>query len=212
MNKIPDHLLQYKEFFILFEPLKNISTAFISQYIRILYPSILQNYEKGILITDIDIVPLNDIYFTKNIENIDDDSFISLRNILNKGKQIAICYNIATAKVWSDVFKIKNLEEIISHIQYIYGKIKYDSKHGGSGWYTDQVKLYNVVMDWNKKTGKYISFNDMDCNFKRLCRSQNFKINNDLLDKIKKGYYSDYHALRPYHKFKIQNEIILQNL
>ena len=40
------------------KPIENISTSFISQYIRILYPAIL-NYKSGILITDIDMLPMN---------------------------------------------------------------------------------------------------------------------------------------------------------
>ena len=65
-KEIPEHLKEYQDNIILFEPLSNISTAFISQYIRLLYPAIL-NYQNGILITDIDMLPMNKTYYIKNI-------------------------------------------------------------------------------------------------------------------------------------------------
>jgi len=42
---IPKDLLSFKDNIILFVPEKNISTCFISQYIRLLYPAILSNYK-----------------------------------------------------------------------------------------------------------------------------------------------------------------------
>ena len=74
---IPDELIQYKNNIILFNPIPNMSTAFISQYIRLLYPAIL-NYENGIMITDMDILPMNEVYYTKNIETIDNSKFVYL--------------------------------------------------------------------------------------------------------------------------------------
>ena len=80
-NSIPEILNEYINNIILFEPIENVSTSFISQYIRLLYPAIL-NYENGIMITDIDIVPMNNIYYTENISNYDNNKFIYLRNFV----------------------------------------------------------------------------------------------------------------------------------
>ena len=51
---------------IIFEPIKNILTSFTSQFIRLLYPCIL-NYKNGVLITDMDMLPMNNTYYTENI-------------------------------------------------------------------------------------------------------------------------------------------------
>ena len=51
------------------------STSFISQYIRLLYPAIL-NSEGGVLITDMDMLPMNSDYYIKSIEDINNDKFI----------------------------------------------------------------------------------------------------------------------------------------
>ena len=74
-DKIPDNFLKYKNNIILFKPLDNIFTAYISQYIRLLYPCILK-YKNGVLITDIDMIPMNKTYYTVNIEKHDNDKFI----------------------------------------------------------------------------------------------------------------------------------------
>ena len=37
---------------------------------------------KAILITDIDMIPMNSTYYTKNIENINNDKFIYYRDVL----------------------------------------------------------------------------------------------------------------------------------
>ena len=63
---IPDKFLSFKNNLILFEPIDNVITSFTSQFIRLLYPCIL-DYKNGVLITDIDILPMNKTYYTENI-------------------------------------------------------------------------------------------------------------------------------------------------
>ena len=46
-DNIPEDLKPYLDNIILFEPVHGVSTSFTSQYIRILYPCIL-NYKNGI--------------------------------------------------------------------------------------------------------------------------------------------------------------------
>jgi len=74
-KNIPDDLLVYKENIILFEPIDNILTSFTAQFIRLLYLYIL-NYTDGVLITDIDILPMNRTYYTEHIKPYDNNKFI----------------------------------------------------------------------------------------------------------------------------------------
>ena len=62
-DSIPDDLVEYQKYLVLFSPIKNISTSFTSQYIRLLYPALLTGYKDGIMITDIDMIPLNKKYY-----------------------------------------------------------------------------------------------------------------------------------------------------
>ena len=105
MSKLPNDLVNYSKYIILFDPIEGINTASIAQYIRILYPCIL-NYKNGILITDIDLLPMSNKYFTNNINYIEDDYFVNYRSCFHpvKCKMLAMAYNIAKPSVWSDIF------------------------------------------------------------------------------------------------------------
>jgi FkbM family methyltransferase len=211
-NTFPTNLLPYKDNIILFVPEKNISTSFISQYIRLLYPAILSNYKNGIMITDIDIVPANRHYFTKNIENIGNDKFISMRNVLIDEKQLAICYNVATSKTWSNIFGINKIEDIYTRLRERFNQITYKDGYGNMGWNTDQLDLYSYVIDWNSKTNKLKILDDKNTKFKRLDRAT-FRLGDTFIfEQITNGVYSDYHCHRPYKENKKINEQFYNSL
>ena len=155
-KNIPENLKMYADNIILFEPLPNMYTAFISQYIRILYPSLL-DYENGIIITDIDMLPMNTTYYTENIKNFSNDKFIYYReNICFNYEQLAMCYNVATNKVWKDIFQINSLEDVKKRLIDVYSNINYVNGHGKSGWSTDQIHLYHFVRKWAANTGNFV--------------------------------------------------------
>jgi len=194
---------------------KTISTAFISQYIRLLYPSLLTNYKGGILTTDIDIIPINPNYFNNTkITNCTDDCFIYYRDDCLYMNQIAICYNIATPIIWSEIFDINSLNNIDNKLFEVYSNLTlYDENNKSiqNDWATDQKHLYDKVMEWNnyKSNNKFIYFKDSEMNYNRLCRDKFSFLTNDIKTNIINKNYSDYHMLRPYDQFKhINDEII----
>lgn len=211
---LPEELKEYKQNIILFEPILNISTAFISQYIRLLYPALL-NYSNGIMITDIDMLPMNNTYYSNYIENYDNDKFIYLRDVLiHTDKQIAMCYNVATSNTWKDVFHIYSIEDIRKRLIHRFQNIPFVEGPGQSGWFTDQEDLFKHIQLWNDKTHNFISLNDKYTGYLRLDRIHMNRIvlNEELKIKIRNGYFSDYHCLRPYSKYKIINDLIYYNL
>jgi len=208
-DNIPDEYIAYKDHLILIKPhgeLSNMNTAFIAQYIRLLYPALL-NCEGGVMITDMDILPMNSSYYVDNIKNIPDNKFIYLRNVLFEYKEIAMCYNVACPSVWSDIFQINSIDDIYEQLLTIYKSINYDGNHGGSGWTTDQKELYQRVLNWDKKTKNFVFLNDNKTGFLRLDRGT-FSIDQNLINFIKTKKISDYHALRPYSTYKEMNDII----
>jgi hypothetical protein len=200
-NEIPYNLNDCKDNIILFKPIENVSTSFTSQYIRLLYPAIL-NYKNGVMITDIDMVPMNRTYYTENIVSFTEDRFIYYReNICFNAKQIAMCYNVASSKIWSDIFKIESIQDIVDRLKNVYKNINYMEGHGKSGWGTDQIDLYKYVMEWNKKTNNFICLKEIDTKFNRLDRDT-FDINNQTIkNNISNCTYTDYHCFRPMNKY-----------
>lgn len=208
---IPEEYKKYKDNLILFKPLDNISTAFISQYIRLLYPCILNEYTNGIMITDMDMVPMNNTYYTQYIKDYTTDKFIYLRDVNLDINEIFMCYNIATSKIWSEIFNINSLDDIKNRLIEVNNSIIYLEGHDNKGWNTDQIDLYKYVMKWNKNTNNFISLNDNYTKFKRLDRADDFEngINNETKKNIELGIFSDYHCLRPFKKYEnINNDII----
>ena len=193
---IPDKIKEYTNNIILFKPIDGISSAFVSQYIRLLYPCIL-DYNNSIMITYIDMIPLNNTYYTKNIEKYDNSKFIYLRNVLLDQKQIAMCYNVATNYVWRSIFNIYSIEDIVFKLTNKFYSIHYVDGPGKSGWSTDQLDLYSEIMNWKKKSTDFIIMDDRLTGFKRLNRNT-FNLNNDIKNKISSGYFIDYHCYRPY--------------
>lgn len=207
-NKIPETLEKYKDNIILYEPIQNISTSFISQYIRLLYPSIMQ-YKNGVMISDIDMIPMNRTYYTENITKYGNEKFIYFReNICSEHNEIAMCYNVATPSVWSEIFKIYSLYDITHRLIERNNSIHYVDGHGKSGWSTDQVDLCKYVLDWNKTTNNFVRLNESETKFNRLDRIRLHNLDPVTKRNISKGKYTDYHCLRPMEKYeKINNEI-----
>lgn len=150
---ITDELQQFKDYIKLFKPLNGMSTAFIAQNIRTLYPALLTDAKGGILITDMDMIPMGKKYYTETIQHFDTTKFICYRPLNCVGKnEMVICYNIAHYDVWADVFQIQNLDDITNTLHTLYKENPYEDVHGGIGWCTDQLYLFSRTQEWNKQT------------------------------------------------------------
>ncbi len=206
---LPEELHQFEKNIILFKPIDNVSTAFTSQYIRLLHPCIL-NYKNGVMITDIDNIPLSR-YFTENIKKIPNDKWVNLSGWKAR-KMMAMCWQVATPLLWKEVFNIHSVNDIKNKLVEVYEKINYTDAHNGSGWLTDQYDLYRYVMKWNQKTSNYVFLHDKDIGYARLNRGNFTKLNRIKEYKIKIGFYSDYHCFRPYEKYKHINDRIVSLL
>lgn len=154
---LPDVLKDFSDDIIIFEPIQNINTAFIAQNIRLLYPCLLTNYSNGILISDIDMIPLSSNYFIDKIINYPDNSFINYtwEPINIDIKQYYMCYNVANYNTWREIFGINSTQDIIDTLTKWYNKINYhfDERYRSkcTGFCNDQYMLYKYVNFWNSQ-------------------------------------------------------------
>ena len=74
--------------------------------------------------------------------------------------QIAMCYAVAKSTTWSNIFSITSLEDITNFL--IKNYIHADGKHGGKGWYQDQMLLRSYV-----DASEYTRIHLDDSHFKR---------------------------------------------
>ena len=162
-DSIPQDYIEYSDHLILFDPQDDIPKPLVAQLIRLLYPALL-NYKNAIIISDIDMLPLNNTYYTHSIKNIEDHMFVSYRKIdsLLNNNQISMCYNAAINKTWSNVFKINDINDIHLKLKNIWLSNPHYLK-GGQGWGTDQNLLYTTV----SKSNNFIHLDDDQTFFQR---------------------------------------------
>lgn len=144
-DAIPPEFAEYSEHIICFPEIPSISSVYVAQTIRILYPAILPENEVT-LITDIDMLPGSCDYYTKKIANAHDDSFVVMRpKTCGVGPgELAICYNAASTNTWQSVFSVRSLDDVCAFLTKNYNT-KTDGRHGGVGWCTDQYLLHDFA-------------------------------------------------------------------
>jgi hypothetical protein len=188
-EKIPDELIGYSENIILWNKNLNINTVFVGQNIRIYVPALLNlPDDEMVMITDMDMLPMNDRYYKEGLQNFKKEDFIYYRNV-NKN-QIYMCYNAAHPSVWGKLFSINNKNDIEKIINETYNS-KYSGIPGHSGWYIDQKIMYSKLIN-------YKSLKILNRPIKRL-EMEEF---NELLKKGKTNFihnYDDSHFHRSYY-------------
>ena len=206
-KSIPKDLEDYKDDIILFPPIKGLHTAFQAQCVRLLYPALMKEYKNSILITDMDLIPLSKKYFLELAEKIDEDKFLYYRNAYMNRKMIGISNVAAKASTYQEIYNINSFEDVISTLKSWYSK-DYTTSKGNTNWYTDQKNQYKYVMEWNKKTNRFIHFNDKktgfrNYDFKRFEPYKNFvddKKRKQILEDMKNEKYFWIHSPKNFNR------------
>jgi hypothetical protein len=210
-KEVPYSLLPEKDSIILFPPIPNIPTAFQAQCIRLLYPCLL-NFN-GIIISDMDIIPLNNNFFSKPIEPLtQQNTFCIYRNVIADYKQYPMCYCAGSSDVWRKLFKINIMNDLIETLTSWYSKDDYTISSASSEmWAQDQLQLFKVV-ELPPLDIDIVKFTDDQTHFTRLDRSQVDYIKDNVMDiktQIQEGKYSDFHLPRPFTAYKDLLEFLL---
>lgn len=206
-HEIPERFAPYAQHIRLFPPIPEMHTAFQSQCIRLLYPRHITRNE-GVLITDMDMLPMNRSYYVDSIQSYSNDAFVVYRNVCLP-REISMCYNVAHPSVWSSMFGNESIETML---RTWYSGTGYSGQHGGVGWGTDQAILVRMFNQWK---GTKVVLNDAVTKFRRLDRAFHtsvFDHRESLGMWIRRGYFADYHCLRPYANHKEVNDFIVSCL
>lgn len=204
-DELPPEIAPYSKHVHLVKPLAGLHTAFQAQCIRLLFPRFLPTTD-GVLISDMDMLPMNRSYYEDAILSIPNDHFVTYRDVCLP-TEIAMCYNIATPSVWASVFE----GDPETLMRQWYTRSPYDGNHGGVGWNTDQLVLIDAFNAWK---GPKMTLNDRLTGYNRLDRihPHAFADPSALRGRIHRGEYSDYHCLRPYDDFKEVNDFVVESL
>lgn len=195
-QELPHYLDKYKEYLHTVKIPSTLLPAFVAQNARLYWPGLL-NYadDEGILITDIDMLPAAGLNFTKYCEEFSSDSF---HHFLNSGVgrgEYVMCYNLASSKIWRQVFRVTTEDEAWARMQET--SKQYDGKHGGKGWNIDQLQLRQKVDQWAKTS----SLNIIKYEIRRLIPKCNLSDTLKLLDEK----YTDCHLYADGSQYSLQN-------
>lgn len=211
-NEIPNDLRDYKDNIILFKPIDGVSTAFQSQCIRILYPCLYEN--EYIIISDMDLIPLNSKYYTCNVEKYDNDNFIIYRDVISEHQQYPICFCLAKGSTWKEIFNINDENDIRERIKEWYSEYNdYSiSSPYSQGWAGDQLKLFKYVNEWREQH-RVQRLKDENTGFNRLDRKKDIdewfkKYYRFVMSHIKGGIWSDFHLPRPIRNYRTVLELL----
>lgn len=86
------------------KPIPNIPTAFQSQVIRLLLPCLFK--DEYVIITDIDMLPIQKKMFRKIIKHLNDNMYIQYF------QNYQMCYNCAKGETWQKIFNIYKTSEM----------------------------------------------------------------------------------------------------
>ncbi len=145
-DTIPSMLEPFKDNIILWNKNLNLNTTFVAQNIRMYYTALLKLPDDEMaMITDMDMLPMNDTYYKSGLENFTKKDFIYYRNIQNK--EIYMCYNAAHPETWGEVFEIKNENDVENKINSTYNNT-YTGVPGSNGWNIDQLLMYSTLINY----------------------------------------------------------------
>ena len=173
-----------------------ISTAFVSQNVRLLAPILFP--DENCIISDIDSLPLSGEYFNNSVNKIEDNKFVIYRPDAAASNMIPICWNLAKGIMWGQIFKVKSLRGIKIKLFFWY---VYYCKLNRYKWYTDQILLKKYIDEFKVKNSELIiELNDKFTKFSRIDR---VSLDDDL-KKLKKNEikFSEFHMPRPFSKYK----------
>ena len=145
---IPEELKEYSDNIILWSKNLDLNRVFVAQNMRIYYPALLNlPDDEAVMITDMDMLPMNHTYYTGGLDTYGMDDFIYYRNI--DGNQIYVCYNAARPKTWGKVFGIESERDIEDAIYRNYVP-DCDGVPGSTGWFCDQLTLFEKLTAYPK--------------------------------------------------------------
>ena len=189
--KIDNHEtdLQHTEYGLMktFKAIDGIDTGFQSQVVRI-YTSMLFTESKNIMMSDIDMLPLNANYFSQNAATASNDSVLIYSGQPYDNPYFPSCYILGNTNILKSVFELEN-----NYSDFI----KKLANYSNCEWNTDEHYMYDKLIKYDKKIILERDFN------RRVDRINNdmwkYPIDENLLNT---GYYIDSHMIRPYNKHK----------
>jgi hypothetical protein len=135
---------------VVFEPLPDVATSLQATLVRLLYAALI-DAPGALVMSDIDLVPLNRGFFYEPLAALDERFFVSFRDDVDD-PEIAwpLPFNAASPATWGEVFGVASVEDVRARLAEWTRDMPYEGR-GATGWYTDQRKLRDALMAWSAR-------------------------------------------------------------
>jgi hypothetical protein len=171
-----------------------VSTGFQSQVVRLFSSKFIDG---NIMMSDIDMLPINDKYYNQYINELTDHNVIIYSGQpYGNVPYYPMCYVLSHSSNFRKYLEIENMN--FSE----YCKMLYDKY--GQAWNTDEHFMYDK---FQSNLDKLVVKTDR--NFSQRVDRSNWNYNLNLLNS---GYYIDSHMLRPYLQFKKQIDSLIDRI
>lgn len=194
-----------------FKPIEGWPTATQAQVIRLLYPALLK-CEGAVVLSDMDIVPLQKEWFIDGFAKAESDQFVSLRGIDENDRQVYMCYVGATPTVFGAIFNIQSEDDIRRLCTGMSGHFFADGQHGGQGWCLDQQILYTYLKHLLSVCPDALGGYPWTATIPRIDRSRPqewLQVEESLRKRIASNEYVDFH-MPPFIRFQEQIQQIVE--
>ena len=171
-----------------------VSTGFQSQVVRLFSANLVKG---NLLMSDIDMLPINQDYFYKHASELDENNIIIYSGQpYGNVPYYPMCYVLSNSNTFRSYLDINNLtfSDYCSYLMNNYGE----------AWNTDEKFMYDKFQN---HLNRLVIKNDRD--FARRIDRSCWKYDINLL---KSGHYIDSHMLRPYSIYKEQIDILLKKI
>lgn len=148
--------------------------------------------DKNLLISDIDMMPLNREYFENRAKNIQQKDVLVYSGE-GQGKYypfFPMCYILANSNTFSNILGISDMS-FLDFINYLENVFAPDPVNG-TIWNRDENFLFNKLLDTDNK----VILKDRHHQESRICRAASWGYDEE---RLKNGGYIDSHLLRPYN-------------
>lgn len=196
-----DEVIDHGDYIIFkINKIEGVDTGLQSQIARIWITKFYQN--EVCLISDIDMLPMNEDYFKKNVEDVDEDSLViySADAYPKQKKRFPMCYNAAKGKTFTEILELDGFNSFEDFCRKLVER--------GEGWNTDELFFGEKVYKY--KNQKRIV---------KLSRGWISGIAKLRIDRIIWKYepqqvktYIDSHLVRPYTTYKIKIDKLIEEL
>jgi hypothetical protein len=144
------------------------------------------------------MMPLQKEFFTKKVQNIPDDCFVTYKDKAYWfwKHRIYMCYNAAKGRIFQEIFHVSTIEDIPQIIAKWHQR--------GLGWSTDERLLYEYLKTWKKRKNCLKKLGLSKRKQRRIDRNLDFT-----KKKVSKGHYVEMNCPRHYSLYKDQIDTIM---